>query len=340
MNSQAILYVLLADVIWLLWFSAVIGAIMAPCAIVVGFVAAAITEFTHWLDLPSGMLRAWIASSGLGVALGLVFFGASFVLWQLLRSYDVLGVMSVLGFMYLAASFVACLWLQGHIAVRYFHRKIIQLNGWKTDADSPLPANRRYSYSLRNMLLGQVILMFALGAWIGMRRQSIEMQYRWQQRMVHQRDVVARFGPYGWQALVTSDGLIMSCHPTLLNFHDSVLDQIRLTEDLETIDLPSDQLTDDGLARIARHPRLHRIAIKSNQVTDAGIAHLKQLPALRDVTLSCDEISDEALAHLQAIPTLRSVRIQVPRISKAAADQFRQARPDVQLLVIHRLEDY
>jgi hypothetical protein len=76
-------------------------------------------------------------------------------------------------------------------------------------------------------------------------------------------------------------------------------------------------VTDEGLANIARLPQLQDAKIESTQVTDAGLAHLARLTELQRVSLDNTQVTDEGLAQLAGLTELRELWLDSTRVTDA-----------------------
>lgn len=90
---------------------------------------------------------------------------------------------------------------------------------------------------------------------------------------------------------------------------DGLLARIAELEHVTRLDLEgSRQLTDDGLAALARMPQLRELDLSGCTITDRGLAVLRSLPGLRRFDLRWHGgISDAGIAHLAACHLLESV---------------------------------
>jgi Leucine-rich repeat (LRR) protein len=80
-----------------------------------------------------------------------------------------------------------------------------------------------------------------------------------------------------------------------------------LEDQLRRINISHSDITDAGLARIARMRNLTQLRLASEKVTDAGLACLAELKELRHLHLIDMPISDTGLAHLHKLKNLESL---------------------------------
>ena len=88
-------------------------------------------------------------------------------------------------------------------------------------------------------------------------------------------------------------------------------------EKLEQLDLTQTDVNDEGLASIARLPRLKTLRLRSTRVTDSGLAALSRLAGLVELDLADLELSDEGVAHLAGLGGLRILNLRGASISDA-----------------------
>jgi hypothetical protein len=72
------------------------------------------------------------------------------------------------------------------------------------------------------------------------------------------------------------------------------------------VDLRRVQITDDGLHRLAKTPRIVWLRVDGDKLTDAGLEHLKALTDLQILSIECPKITDSAVKSLkQSLPNCR-----------------------------------
>jgi hypothetical protein len=89
---------------------------------------------------------------------------------------------------------------------------------------------------------------------------------------------------------------------------DSVLALLQgLSAHIITLNMAGKQVTDDGLAFIARLSRLRKLYLGNSVVTDQGLSALAGLRDLRYLNLTHTKITRDGLAALQALPQLGAI---------------------------------
>jgi len=113
------------------------------------------------------------------------------------------------------------------------------------------------------------------------------------------------------------------------------------------------QLTDLGVAKLAKLTRLRRLDISGAKITPAGLSALKKLPELqrlslwnckvlddsaaptlaalprlRNVDLSYTSVGDETLKGLASLPDLKVVYLTETKVTAAGLDAFRRQKPE------------
>jgi hypothetical protein len=79
----------------------------------------------------------------------------------------------------------------------------------------------------------------------------------------------------------------------------------RLTELRELFIWWGSGVTDAGVARIGRLPRLQYVNISNSALTDLGVGHLADLPALEELSLQGKTFTDASLVHLARAKRLK-----------------------------------
>lgn len=88
---------------------------------------------------------------------------------------------------------------------------------------------------------------------------------------------------------------------------DKQLADLAGLEELRRINLPSSQITDEGLAKIVEvAPQLELLRLGSPHITDAGIAHIGRMETLRFLHLIDVPLTDAGLVHLEKMTHLES----------------------------------
>ncbi|MBK5294357.1 MAG: hypothetical protein JJE04_22085 [Acidobacteriia bacterium] len=112
------------------------------------------------------------------------------------------------------------------------------------------------------------------------------------------------------------------------------------------------QITDFGLAKLAKLKKLRRLDVSGSRVTSAGLqvlrslpqlerlslwncrglddsaaAALESIPNLANLDLSDTPLGDAALERLQALPRLESLYLTNTKVAAAAAEAFRKKKP-------------
>ena len=86
-----------------------------------------------------------------------------------------------------------------------------------------------------------------------------------------------------------------------------------LTEGLEEfteINANGSQVTDLGLASLAKLPQLKTLSLDSTKVSDQGMQHVAKVSTLESLSLSGTTISDSGVATLTALPNLKKLEMQ------------------------------
>ncbi len=91
-------------------------------------------------------------------------------------------------------------------------------------------------------------------------------------------------------------------------------------------------ITDDDLRAIGGITQLKSLDLRDLQITDAGLAHLARLTRLTDLDLTgCPAVTDAGLAHLHGLPALVNLRIYDSQITPTGIAALRQAVPTLKI---------
>jgi hypothetical protein len=113
-------------------------------------------------------------------------------------------------------------------------------------------------------------------------------------------------------------------------FSGDALGHLPALHDLNTLDLSScSEITEEGMASLARMPRLTRLNLAAAPVTDASLAHLAKSRTLAELDLSSTHVSDAGLNFMLRVSTLRQLNLAATRVTDAGISDFRRNRPDV-----------
>jgi hypothetical protein len=114
--------------------------------------------------------------------------------------------------------------------------------------------------------------------------------------------------------LVKLRGLV---HVTSASFVATELDDRGLSHvaevlTIENLNLQDTKITNDGLAHLARLPRLRHLRLKENpQLTNASIRHFLRLPALVNLQIHETSINQRGIDRLTGLTSLRDLCIYV-----------------------------
>lgn len=110
---------------------------------------------------------------------------------------------------------------------------------------------------------------------------------------------------------------------------------LALCEGLEStmvwLNLSRTEITDRGLARLAKYPQLRRLNLSRTKVGDAGLQHLASLERLEYLNLYDTQVTDAGLRHLRGLANLRKLYLWQSKVTGAGAAQLREALPGVDI---------
>jgi len=188
--------------------------------------------------------------------------------------------------------------------------------------DQPLPVSRRRW--LRISVRGLIILVLAIGGWLGwmvrsarIQREAVEaiqgaggrIMYDWEWENGYP---TKNEGPWAPRWLV--DRLGIDYFGSVVYVEFNVFDAFVMTMGEDTgIDAAKlrsyRRRLDSALAQVGRLRRLEELELSSSEVTDAGLKHLMGLTALKKLGLGSTQVTDAGVQELQrALPNLEIVR--------------------------------
>ncbi|MCA9246515.1 MAG: hypothetical protein KDA42_05350 [Planctomycetales bacterium] len=94
-------------------------------------------------------------------------------------------------------------------------------------------------------------------------------------------------------------------------------------ESLEVI-RPASQITDAGLAIVAKIPSVQAIRIEGTRLTDTSLAHLARLTDLKQVALIDTGLTDASFRSFASLRSLEAVRISEPKFNGSGLSHLRQ----------------
>ena len=100
---------------------------------------------------------------------------------------------------------------------------------------------------------------------------------------------------------------------------------------LKWIELPSSQLNDQGLAKLAKFPHLRQLEIGSTAVSDQGMKALSAAPKLVSLSIRDTQVTDEGMAALATLESLEKIRIRDTLITPDAIQEFLKINPDCKI---------
>ena len=114
------------------------------------------------------------------------------------------------------------------------------------------------------------------------------------------------------------------------NDHLALLDGLEST--LVWLNLADTSITDDGLVSLSAFSELRRVHLQRTNITNDGIEAIGALPEVHYLNLYGTQIDDAALPMLMEWPKLRDLYLWESGATLEGVRQFRQARPDVNVV--------
>lgn len=90
---------------------------------------------------------------------------------------------------------------------------------------------------------------------------------------------------------------------------------------------------DGCLAGVQKLTQLRRLSLAGNRITDDGLTRLSGLTGLEDLDLMATDVTDAGLEHLHSLRKLVSLNLAGTRVTPAGISRFKQAHPDVEILL-------
>ena len=91
---------------------------------------------------------------------------------------------------------------------------------------------------------------------------------------------------------------------------------------LKSLDLADTDLTDIGMAKIAKFEKLTRLSLFYCNITNGGLRHIAKLKLLEVLNLDSREISDDGLRYLKNLENLKSLDIFSGRITDSGCSHI------------------
>ena len=111
--------------------------------------------------------------------------------------------------------------------------------------------------------------------------------------------------------------------------NDAGTEGIAAATNLEVLNLPAGQFTNDGLSALAGLPRLELLRFHSPHVTDAGMEHIAGIDSLRFLHIMDVPITDTGLTPLHAMTGLESFYLDGGQCSDVGLRDLLTALPEL-----------
>jgi hypothetical protein len=95
----------------------------------------------------------------------------------------------------------------------------------------------------------------------------------------------------------------------------SYLADNNVAPNLTCLDLADTDLTDAGMAKIAKFVKLEKLSLFYCKITNSGLRHISQLKSIQVLNLDSRDISDDGLRYLRNLNNLKALDIFSGRIS-------------------------
>jgi len=199
----------------------------------------------------------------------------------------------------------------------------------------PADAQKKHRYTLRQLFVAQLVIGLLLGWWAYTRRDEIGQrrhQLVWQAR---DGQLKSAFEPLGWnlQTWPDDDAVWLNEHGISPPVVPGLLHPLRLFPTVWELRIDSNRIVDRDVEDLLPLSTLRSLQLLCPHLTDDGVAQLCELPRLRYLRIKSPHITGATLEMLVNMKTLRFVEIDSAQITVADAEEFRQARPNVDLRI-------
>jgi len=111
-------------------------------------------------------------------------------------------------------------------------------------------------------------------------------------------------------------------------FGDAGLDALQpVAEHLVSLDLARTQVTDAGLAKVAKMTQLKELRLDNTGISDAGLDHLKGLAQLEYLNVYGSKVTDAGIQKLAGLANLKALYVWQTGVTKAGVAQLRGKLP-------------
>lgn len=111
-------------------------------------------------------------------------------------------------------------------------------------------------------------------------------------------------------------------------FSDAGLDTLLpVAQQIVSLDLARTQVTDAGLAKLAKMTQLKELRLDNTGISDAGLEHLKGLTSLEYLNVYGSKVTDAGIQKLAGLANLKSLYVWQTGVTKAGVAQLRGKLP-------------
>ena len=109
---------------------------------------------------------------------------------------------------------------------------------------------------------------------------------------------------------------------------DGVKQLVPVSTQLAWLDLKKSQVTDAGLADVAKLQNLTRLHLENTAITDAGMAHVGKLAKLEYLNLYGTKVTDAGIAQLKGLKNLKKLFVWQTGVTEKGAADLQSALPE------------
>lgn len=115
-------------------------------------------------------------------------------------------------------------------------------------------------------------------------------------------------------------------------FADAGLDVLLpVADQIISLDLARTQVTDAGLAKVAKMTQLKELRLDNTGISDAGLDHLKGLSSLEYLNVYGSKVTDAGIQKLAGLSNLKSLYVWQTGVTKAGVAQLRGKLPNTHI---------
>ena len=117
------------------------------------------------------------------------------------------------------------------------------------------------------------------------------------------------------------------------NLTDDGLAVVARLKNVVWLNLRDTKISDAGLAHLKGLTTLQRLHLERTTITDQGVAQLTGLANLEYLNLYATNVTDKSLSHLKGLKKLRRLYVWQTKVTKTGADQLKESLPGLRVVM-------